>query len=108
MLPEAIITPFELVIEPLATFTLDKAFALGTIIDNDDPQFRINGAFSVPIAAGRANLDLGRKNQFFTHVGVLKCFGLHVSQFFSNGSMKLPFAGYNRQLYLANGTKNGN
>lgn len=98
MFPQTVITPFKLVVEPLATLALNEAFTRGAIIDHDNPEFRIDGSFAIPIAACRADFDFGRKDQFFNHVGLCVSFGLHGSRFFSNGSMKLPFAGYNQTL----------
>ena len=77
---------------------LHQAFALAFIGNHDQLHFAIDMAFAIPIAACRADFDFGRKDQFFNHVGLCVSFGLHGSRFFSNGSMKLPFAGYNQTL----------
>ena len=68
MLPQTVITPFKLVVEPLATLALNEAFTRGAIIDHDNPEFRIDGSFAIPIAAGCADLHFGRQYQFFCHL----------------------------------------
>ena len=69
MLPQTIATDAQFVVEAMAACALDEAFAFTTFIDHDETQFRVNASLAIPIAAGCADLDFGRKNQFFAHIG---------------------------------------
>ena len=68
MFPEAVVAPLELIVESLAAFALHKALAFTSFIDDNDSELRVDFSVSVPIAASCADLQLGRKNQFFAHV----------------------------------------
>jgi len=67
MLPQAIRTPLELIVQPLATLALNQALPSTTLVDYDNPKFRVNFPFAVPVTAGRTHFDFGRKNQLFSH-----------------------------------------
>ena len=68
MLPQAIATDTQFVVETLAARALDEAFARTIFLNYDETQFRVNASLAIPITAGCADLDFGRKNQFFSHV----------------------------------------
>jgi len=67
MLPQAIGTPLELIVQPLATLALNQALPSTTLVDNDNPKFRVYFPLAVPVTAGRTHFDFGRKNQLFSH-----------------------------------------
>ena len=67
MFPQTIVAPFELVIQTLATFVLHQAFASTTLVDHDNPKFRVNFPFTVPITACRTYFDFGWKDELFSH-----------------------------------------
>lgn len=98
MLPQTIGTPLKLVVQPLATFALNQAFPGTTLVDNDNPKFRVNLPFAIPVTASRAHFDFGRKNQFFSHGFCRVGIGNHESLFSTNGSMKFLSDGYNWAL----------
>ena len=69
MLPQAIFPPLELIIQSLAALALDQTFTFAIVFDNNNTEFLVNFPFAIPVAAGCADLDFGRKNQFFAHIG---------------------------------------
>ena len=71
MLPQAVVTPFELVVQALAAFALNQTFSGAPFFYNNDPEFRVHFPFAVPVATGRADLDFGGENKLFAH-GLLK------------------------------------
>ena len=88
MFPEAIRVKLELFGHSMTAFILDKTLSFGRIIDDDDPQVSVYCTFPIPIAARRADLDLGRNNKFSTHNRFKSLLCLHGSKFYANGSMK--------------------
>ena len=70
MFPKTVVPPLEFIVESLAALVLDKAFSGRSVIDNHNPEFRINLPLPIPIAAGCTDFYFGRKDEFFTH-GIL-------------------------------------
>ena len=69
MFPQAVVAPFELVVESLTALALHQAFAFAALVYDDDAELRVDFSLAILVAAGRADLDLGGKNQFFAHIG---------------------------------------
>lgn len=69
MLPDAFIFLVVLMVESVATCTMDQTFPLTTIIDYDHAQFGVNLALTVPVTAGCANFHFGGNDQFWAHNG---------------------------------------
>jgi hypothetical protein len=67
--PQAVIAPLKFIIEPLAALALHQALPFTAFVDDHYSEFWIDFAFTIPVAAGCADLDFGRENQFFAHIG---------------------------------------
>ena len=71
MLPQAVVTPLELVVQALAVIALDQAFAAAAFFDHDHSQLGVDFSFAGPVATGCAYFYLSREDKFFAH-GLLK------------------------------------
>ena len=89
MLPDAFVFPVVFVVESVATFPMDKTVALATVIDHDHPQFGIDLALTVPVAAGCAHFDFGGDDQFWAHNRQSATLNDNQSTVFTNGSSKV-------------------
>ena len=67
MLPKAVVTPFEFVVQALAAFALHEAFALTGVRHDNDAQLRVDFSLAIPVATGGADFDFSRDNQFLVH-----------------------------------------
>ena len=65
--PQAVVAPLAFVVEALAAFFLYYAFALATVGNDDNAQFRVYFSFAIPITAGCTNFHFSGNNQFWGH-----------------------------------------
>ena len=89
MLPQTIAADTQFVVEALAAYTLDEAFAFAIFLDHDKTQFRVNASLAIPIAAGGTDFHFGGDDYFFLIHGELAAgFVCGQSVYLSNGSFK--------------------